>query len=490
MDARVAQGEVRAAADPDSRAWDGWLSPTAIGFALVLLAIVVYWSSGTVRSYNHFVWQAMAFLQGRAEIDFPVAPTATSPGNSWMQDILPLYDTSGRLSGKGLLPFPPLPAIILMPLVAIFGMATDQRVVSVLFGAVNVGLGWWMLGRLPVDPRVRLLTAIFLGFGTVLWYAAQLGTTWFLAHVISLSALLGAVGLALERDPDSAVDEPEPKPGDSWLRSALRDLRRPLQLIDRRQLLVGLLFGLACTTRLTMVFGAPFFMLVGGGGSWLRRSMSAGIGALIPVGALVVYNLVTTGHIFHPGYEYQYQLEANGYPSLNYNPDWAIEDPRYIPQNLVIALLSLPAFFPDAIPSSVGGGQPLCVDPGVTRGLFNPACPVALPRDIGMSLFLTSPAFLLALPVVRDYGRTRLITGAALAVFFVAVVNLMHFSQGWVQFGYRFSNDFVVFLLILTALGMHQALRRRWGLGLAAGLVVAAVAINFWGVWWGMKLGW
>ena len=32
----------------------------------------------------------------------------------------------------------------------------------------------------------------------------------------------------------------------------------------------------------------------------------------------------------------------------------------------------------------------------------------------------------------------------------------MHFSQGWVQFGYRFSNDFVVFALPLVALGMRQ----------------------------------
>jgi hypothetical protein len=41
------------------------------------------------------------------------------------------------------------------------------------------------------------------------------------------------------------------------------------------QLLAGVLFGTACTARLTVVFGALFFMLVGGGGSW-PRSISAG----------------------------------------------------------------------------------------------------------------------------------------------------------------------------------------------------------------------
>ncbi len=490
MDGRVAQGGPGPGADPIARAWDGWLTPTNVGFALALVAIVVYWASGTERAYNHFVWQAAAFLQGRAAIDYPVGPSAGSPGNAWFQDVLPLYDASGKLSGRGLLPFPPLPAVVLMPFVAIFGLGFDERIVSVAGGAIDVVLAYWMLGRLPVGPRVRLLTTLCFGFGTVLWYAAQLGTTWFLAHVIALSALLAAVGLALDLDPQAADDEPDHAQGDTWWRGAVRDLRDPLHLVDRRQFLAGLLFGLACTARLTIVFGAPFFMLVGGGGSWLRRSVSAGLGALIPVGGLLLYNLVSTGHLLHPGYDYMYRLESVGYPGLNYHPDWSIEDVRYIPQNLKILFLSLPAFFPDAIPSSVGSGHALCVDPGIGRGLFEPACPIALPRDVGMSIIATSPAFLLLIPAARDYGRTRLVTGAALAAFVIAVINLMHFSQGWVQFGYRFSNDYVVFLLLLVGLGMARVVQRRRGLALAVTLVAASIAINFWGTWWGMKLGW
>jgi hypothetical protein len=209
------------------------------------------------------------------------------------------------------------------------------------------------------------------------------------------------------------------------------------------------------------------------------------------VGALLAYNLVSTGHLFNPAYDYMYRLESVGYPGLNYHPEWSIEDIRYIPQNIQIWLGSLPALFPDAIPSSVGPGNPLCADPSVGRGLFEPDCPIALPRDVGMSIILTSPAYLLLVPAaLRDYGRTRLVTGAALAALIVAVVNLAHFSQGWVQFGYRFSNDYVAFLLILVALGMAQVLRRPHGVLIAGGLVAASIAINFWGTWWGMKLGW
>ena len=74
----------------------------------------------------------------------------------------------------------------------------------------------------------------------------------------------------------------------------------------------------------------------------------------------------------------------------------------------------------------------------------------------------------------------------------ISVVNLMHFSQGWVQFGYRFSNDAAPFALILVVLGTERLARGRHGLGLplAAGLLVLSVAINLWGVLWSRLLGW
>jgi len=62
----------------------------------------------------------------------------------------------------------------------------------------------------------------------------------------------------------------------------------------------------------------------------------------------------------------------------------------------------------------------------------------------------------------------------------------MHFSQGWVQFGYRFSNDFAPFALILVALALQATRHRRIGYG----LIGLSVAINLWGVTWGHLNGW
>ena len=475
--------------------WVDRLPAVLIGAGLVAVALAAYWLPGSERYYNHFVWQALAFLDGRAAIDWPVVADPWWAGNDWMQDVYPLSELDGSPTGA-LLPFPPLPAIVLMPFVAIWGLMTDIRAVSVGLGAVAVGLAWWALGGLTVSRRVRLATTVFFAFGTVFWYAAQLGTTWFFAHVCAVTFLLLALGVALRADPAADSDgeesghEESGRGGSPWsgLRGGLADLARPLSLLDRRQLLAGFLFGIACTARLTVVFGAPFFMLVGGGGSWVRRSVSAGIGAGIPVALLLVYNLATTGHVLHPGYEWQYQREASGYPNLGYHAEWSIEDLRYVPQSLEIFLLSTPAILPERLPDAFGvDGDEACPDPGAERGLFDETCPLAIPRTIGMSILLTSPAYLLLLPALLRRRRTRLIAGAGLAVLAIAFVNLMHFSQGWVNFGYRFSNDFVAFALPLVALGMGRHGRVGW---LAAGLVTLSVAINLWGVIWGNVLGW
>ena len=335
---------------------------------LVAVALAAYWLPGSVRYYNHFVWQALAFLDGRAAITWPV------PGNDFFQDVLPLRDAAGNLTGFGLLPFPPLPAIVLMPFVGAVGPGHGRaRGLRRSSARSTSGCAGGRSAACRSGARSGSAVTIFFGFGTVAWYAAGLGTTWFFAHVVALAPLLAAVGVALGGDRSFAADAapgadaggddeiavvPGPSVGQA-VRGAARARPRPgfeprWPSSTAASSSAGLLFGLACTARLTVVFGAPFFMLVGSGGSLARRSVSAGLGAAIPVGLLLAYNVVSTGHLFHPGYEYLYQLEANGYRALGYNPDWAIEDLRYLPQNLGIMFLSTPALFPDNIPSGLG----------------------------------------------------------------------------------------------------------------------------------------
>ena len=170
--------------------------------------------------------------------------------------------------GTGLahLPFPPLPALVLLPFVAVFGLDTNGAMVAAVLGAVNVALCWLVLVGATRRYDAAALGTLFYGFGTVAWYAAMLGSTWFLAHVVASTFLFLAIGVAVRSDPEAV------EPDD---RAAIADDGAPPRHRLREGFAAGLLFGTAALARLTVAFGAPFFAFVGPGG-FIRRSLVAG----------------------------------------------------------------------------------------------------------------------------------------------------------------------------------------------------------------------
>jgi hypothetical protein len=483
-----------------------------VGVLLVLLAFLLYAVSNPVHwnLYNHFVWQADAFLHGRAWFIWPIPAGGDLPQNDYLRDVYPLLTPTGTPDGRALLPFPPLPALVLLPFVAAFGLATDQEWVAIGLAAVGVGLAWWALGGLHLRTTVRAIATVIFATGTAWWWAAAVGSTWYLAHLVAVDAALIAVGIALRHDRGSFArggpdeedergeaadahgvgvegdeaedDEPEGRVARLWASTW------PL---DRSQVLAGLLLGIAVTARLPLVLAAPWFVLVGGGETRLRRTASAAAGGVLPVVALLLYTFATTGSFVHPGYDYQYRLEVAGYPTLDYHADWDVEDVRYIPQNLGIMFGSLPKVLPDVLPDTLMYEPPVaaCQAPGAERRLFDRSCPIVIPVDIGTSVLLSAPGLLLALFAIRRYGRTRLAIGTAGAVLLIGLFNLAHFSQGWVQWGYRFSLDFIPFLLPMVALGAARSSDGRPRV-IAVALLAAGLLINLWGVTWGQVLGW
>lgn len=475
--------------------------PAYIGLFFVTVALGIYVFSDPSRSgwYNHFVWQADGYIHGRFGIAFPVVDGPYV--NGYFQDIMPLPSTPGSPS-YGLLPFPPLPAVLLMPFVALFGMATDAQLFGAVLGAINVGLAWRLTTRLTESRSAAFLATLFFAFGTVHWYAAIISTTWFLAHVVAITFLLLGITLALDAERREQIRRVmglrSADGSGSGSRSPLAATfeqkslfvswaRRLFSQIDGLQFMAGFVFGLAALARLTVIFGAPFFLFVGGGGSYFRRGLSAGLGAVIPVGLLLGYNIVSTGHAFNPVYEFLFQQQFHGLP---YAPSeefygqrsWGPEHPLYIPLNSVIM------FFwpPDLTPTYAPFEQ--CAN--VARTVLG-SCPVAVPSKFGMSIFLTSPAYLLVPVIAAAAWRQRVVLGALLAVVAIGIVNLAHFSQGWVQFGYRFSNDFAPFALVLVTIGIAWLGTKRRGFALVAlPLVVLSILVNAWGVYWALTLGW
>ena len=473
---------------------------TAIGLFFVTLALGIYCFSNPARSgwYNHFVWQADAFLHGRFLIEYPVTEGPFT--NGYMQDIMPV-PVEGSDASYGLLPFPPLPALLLMPFVAVFGLATDSQLLGVVLGAINVGLAYRMATRLTRSRAAAAMATLFFAFGTVHWYASMLSTTWFLAHVVAITFVLMGITLALDADrlhrAKVLAEASATRRSGAAPRSALSEtfeqnslflawFRRLRGYVDPLQFMAGFVFGIGALARLPILFGAPFFLFVGGGGSFFRRGFSAGIGAFIPLALLLIYNLASTGHIFNPAYEHLYQTEYLGYlppiaekcpmfypqdfcAGLEINRTLGIEDLGHVPLNALIMFAWTPIAPVDCSFSNLG------------------ACIGIQPDQIGMSILLTSPAYLLAIPALIFGWRRRIVLGSVLAIGAIALLNLMHFSQGWVQFGYRFSNDFAPFALVLVTLGIARLGARN---PLVVALVGLSIIINAWGVYWGVTLGW
>ena len=209
MDRSVAQGRradpgtlLETDGRPDARIARGLA--IAAGLLLVLAALAVYSVTYVDRYYDHFVWQAAAFLEGQAAIRYPVEAAGGLLGNAFFQDVLPIATSDGV--ARGLLPFPPLPALVLVPFVAVWGLAVNDQVIFMVLAAIDVALCWWAIGRLPVSVVVRLGTTVFFAFGTVFWYTAQISTTWYQAHIVAVGLTFLAIGIAVGADPEAATD--------------------------------------------------------------------------------------------------------------------------------------------------------------------------------------------------------------------------------------------------------------------------------------------
>ena len=241
-----------------------------------------------------------------------------------------------------------------------------------------------------------------------------------------------------------------------------------------------------------MIFAAPLFVLVGGGGTRLRRPRRRRSAASCrsrrcsptrgspPARSCTRATTTSTGS------------RSTGYPTLGYHAGLAGRGPAlHARRTSGSCSARCPRSCPDVLPDTLGyyPTVKLCTEPGAVRGLFE-TCPLAVPVDIGTSLLLSAPGP--AAGPVRDpalRARSRLAIGTAAAVLLIGLFNLAHFSQGWVQWGYRFSLDFMPFLLPLVALGAARPSDGRPRL-IAFVLVMAGVFVNLWGVTWGQLLGW
>jgi hypothetical protein len=432
-----------------------WLRAHAIHLALFVIGLVVY---GAVagdrlghRSTNpHFVLQADAWLRGRVTIDKPV-------GDDWARVENVVLDDGSRVQGRrigsrksfrvvggGEIPasrivkregetvymsFPPAPSVLMLPQVLLSGTRANDTLFTVVFAAAVLPLLFATLRRLWAAGLSRRsvaddlwLVAMF-GFGTVFFFASVGGKVWYTAHVVGVFFALAYAWASIEA---------------------------------RYPLLAGLALGVAAMTRTPTAFMFPLFLLeawrmAGGLAAW-REERAALVRALVrraawfaaPIvviaAAGVAYNLARFGEPAEFGHSYlqvrqQAQIEAHGLFSFH-----------YLARNLAVAFTLLPDF--------------------PARG------PFVQISGHGLAMWFTTPALLLLLWPRETGGFHRALW---ITVALVAVPTFFYQNSGWIQFGYRFSLDYLPFLVLLLAVGGRPI---RWG---TRALIVFGVIVNLFG---------
>lgn len=283
------------------------LRNAAIPILIVGIIFAIYFISNStpLQWYKHYVYQSQAFLDGRTDLQgFP----------AYYQDLV-------SHEGKYYLASPPMPAVVLLPAVAIWGVDTDQVRISMFIGAINVALIWILLGRLKVNGRMRWLLTVLFGLGTVHWEVATHGTTWFFAEIVAVLFLL-------------------------------------LSLIEyfgrRRAFLIGILLGLSVLSRLPVLLGAIFFLAtLSREGGFPRRPLKFLAGLALPLIFLGVFNYIRFGNPLDTGYlGHSYAAYFAG--DIEKYGFW---NPHYIAKHLYVLFLMPPEYidhFPFLRPSPEG----------------------------------------------------------------------------------------------------------------------------------------
>ncbi len=386
--------------------------------------------------FNHFALLAESWKNGR--LDLPHGPPGYAANNDF-----------ASFHGKWYVAFPPFPAVLLLPLVLIGKTADNVRDGQFFLWLAGIGPAVLFLvleqlrrdGRSPRNEKANVALALLLAFGTVYFFTSLQGTVWFAAHVVAVG--IGAIYLLCSLDAAHPV-------------------------------LAGTMIGVGFLTRTPLLFATPFFLFEAARVSMRRAAATDATAVTAPddrlhdtrtwrladvdarrlvrllvqfavpvallIGAALVYNRARFGTFLDFGYEYltvAWQGRMRRWGLFNYH---------FLARNLGVVLTSLPWHEPGA----------------ATAFQIN---------EHGLALWVTTPLYLwLVWPKEKSPLAIALYVTAAA----VAIPGLFYQNTGWMQFGYRFSNDYAPFLFVLLAVTGHK-----FGKRFAAAALVSVVVNAF-----------
>jgi hypothetical protein len=352
--------------------------PLFVG-ALAALAALIF-AHGRSTPYNNYALLADAMLHGRLWID-------------------PLWHDSHidavLFNGHRYIVNDPIPALFMLPLVAIFGIDANQTLLACLFCGAALSGAWLILERLELALEPKFWLAIVFLIGTDLLWTAMLGDVWFIAQTAAVA----------------------------FLTLMLAEL-----LGKARPWLVIVLFALAVGCRFTIVMALPVVLYWTYAGLLRplanRAALRTAVATLVPFCALwVAYNLARWGVPWDSGH------------TIFFHQDQDVGSPTGSPfafENLPDQLYS---FF-------------------VQAPKFQDTAPYAIPAMEGVALTWTSPILIFA---AWARGSRSEIASLWVATVLVAGPSFLYYVNGASQFGMRHALDFEPFLFVLLAIAARRS---------------------------------
>ena len=432
------------------------MSRLPASFRVFFLTFAAYTLSAQIWSHAvslapHYVYLADALLHGHVNL-IQLPPTT--------------YDLL-HFNGRWFVAGSPMPSILMLPFVVIFGVGFSDVLFSVVLGAIAVALVYSLLGifancadtetqriigktpclsaSVVISESARRWITLLFALGTPFWYLASLGTYWFTAHVVVVFFALLATREALTK---------------------------------QRWFLVGLWLACAGFARPTALLLTPFFLMVifyaarhtndrPRTAHFVMRNVALfGITIALGIGAHFVYNYARFKSFTDFGYAYV--TGASNITSVYAR--YGGFNPRFVPCNLAVSLFS---------PPEVNGAVPTFITQACAYllegvNLSDASAPIT-PNPLGMSVFFATPALLL---IFTAFKRDPLIIAAWIGLLATLIPLWLYHNTGSLQFGWRYLFDAAPMWIILLAVGMQKVTR------LKQGLILVSVAINLWGMLW------
>ncbi len=380
----------------------------ALGLATVLIGGLVMQMIGEQGLSNSYAVLADAFLHGRLDV-------------SQCIDI-----DCATYQDKFYVVFPPAPAILSMPFVAIFGVSFAG---FIALATVITGTSIFVWSRIFAALRVERMTAVWLlialAFGTPLYYVTIRGDgVWFLAQACGFLAVSAALWAALNRK-------------SLWL--------------------IGLFLAVAFLSRQLTILIAPFVYAV-----YLREGerlisfrlerlagmIKVATPILIALAIYMAYNYARFGSLLDTGYGYIGTEDAEN-TFLHFRiEEIGLFSPDYFVFNLFhLFFQGFHADFTGRYLTDLGGMD-----------------------RMGSSILAASPFVLLA---VFTKWRRSLVIGALCALAMIAPMLLYH-SNGLTQYNVqRYVLDWLPVLLFALASAIRSGFRPAFAV-----LVTYAVGLN------------